>query len=276
MYGYVVINKPELKFKEFDVYRSYYCGLCRSLGETYGAAGKISISYDMTFLIVLLTGLYEPEVACENRRCVLHPVQKHKERRSSITEYVADMNVLLTYYKCLDDWKDEHKLTKKVYADGIKKRIKRIEQMHPKKAAVIKEQLDRLAKLEKDEESNIDKVSECFALLMAEITAMKNDEWQETLKELGYNLGKFVYLLDAYDDLEDDIKKSRYNVLKYHIHEKDFDILMEGILNAVMAQCARSFEILPIIQDVEILRNIIYSGVWTRFEIAKNRKNKEK
>lgn len=276
MYGYVVVNKPELKFREFDVYRSYYCGLCRSLGETYGVAGKFSISYDMTFLVMLLTGLYEPGITCESRRCVVHPVQKHQERRSSITDYVADMNVLMAYYKCIDDWRDEHKLAKKAYANGIKKCVKRIEQMYPKKAAVIKEQLDRLSKLENEEESNIDKVSECFALLMAEIIAMKDDEWQATLRALGYNLGKFVYLLDAYDDLEGDIKKGRYNVLKYHIYEKDFDVLIEGILNAVMAQCARNFERLPIIQDVEILRNIIYSGVWTRFEIAKSRKNKEK
>ncbi len=276
MYGYVVVNKPELKFREFDVYRSYYCGLCRSLGETYGIAGKFSISYDMTFLVMLLTGLYEPGVTCESRRCVVHPVQKHQERRSSVTDYVADMNVLMAYYKCIDDWRDEHKLAKKAYANGIKKCVKRIEQMYPKKVVVIKEQLDRLSKLENEEESNIDKVSECFALLMAEIIAMKDDEWQATLRALGYNLGKFVYLLDAYDDLEGDIKKGRYNVLKYHIHEKDFDVLIEGILNAVMAQCARNFERLPIIQDVEILRNIIYSGVWTRFEIAKSRKNKEK
>lgn len=276
MYGYVVVNKPELKFREFDVYRSYYCGLCRSLGEAYGIAGKFSISYDMTFLIMLLTGLYEPEVTCENRRCMVHPLQKHQERRSQITDYVADMNLLMAYYKCIDDWKDERKITKKVYAAGIKKRIDRIEQMYPKKAAVIKEQLERLTQFENDGETNIDKVSECFALLMAELIVMKEDEWQETLRNLGYNLGKFVYLLDAYDDLEKDIKKGRYNVLKTHIQEKDFDTLMEGILNAVMAQCAGSFEILPIIQDVEILRNIIYSGVWTRFEIAKARKNKEK
>lgn len=276
MYGYVVVNKPELKFREFDVYRSYYCGLCRSLGEAYGVAGRISISYDMTFLVMLLTGLYEPEVICESRRCVLHPVCKHYERRSSITQYVADMNLLLAYYKCIDDWKDEHKLTKKVYADGIKRRVKRIEQMYPKKAAVIKEQLNSLSQMENNEESNIDKVSECFAVIMAEIIAMRDDEWHETLRILGYNLGKFVYLLDAYDDLEGDIKKGRYNVLKNHIHEKDFDDMMEGILNAVMAGCARNFEILPIIQDVEILRNIIYSGVWTRFEMAKKRKSKEK
>lgn len=276
MYGYVVVNKPELKFREFDVYKSYYCGLCCSLGESYGVAGKISISYDMTFLVLLLTGLYEPEVTCENRRCVVHPVQKHKERRSSITNYVADMNVLMAYYKCIDDWKDEHRLSKKVYSGSIKKCVKRIEKMYPQKATVIKKQLDRLSELENEEEGNIDKVSECFALIMAEIIAMKDDEWQETLRALGYNLGKFVYLLDAYDDLEGDIKKGRYNVLKYHIHEKGFDVLMEEILSAVMAQCARNFERLPIIQDVEILRNIIYSGVWTRFEIAKNRKNKEK
>ena len=113
MYGYVIVNKPELKFKEYDRYRSYYCGLCDILREQYGIRGQVSLSYDMTFLVILLTGLYEPQTAYLEKRCIIHPVAKHPVRKNEVTSYVADMNVLMAYYKCVDDWKDEKKVTSK-------------------------------------------------------------------------------------------------------------------------------------------------------------------
>lgn len=91
MYGYVVVNKPELKFREFDVYRSYYCGLCKVLGKEYGFTGKISLSYDMTFLIMLLSGLYEPKTEYGKEKCLVHPVAKHEYRINEVTDYVADI-----------------------------------------------------------------------------------------------------------------------------------------------------------------------------------------
>ena len=111
MYGYVVVNKPELKIKEYDVYRSYYCGLCDELKERYGVNGQLCISYDMTFLLLLLTGLYEPETRKYETRCIAHPLHRHPVSRNDISGYVADMNVLMTYYKCIDDWNDEKKVT---------------------------------------------------------------------------------------------------------------------------------------------------------------------
>ena len=113
MFGYVVINKPELKFKEFDIYRGYYCGLCRSLKKRYGIAGQMTLTYDMTFLAMLLTGLYEAEISEEKHRCIAHPMSRHLMLQSKYTDYVADMNIILAYYKALDDWKDEHNNYKK-------------------------------------------------------------------------------------------------------------------------------------------------------------------
>ena len=276
MYGYVVVNKPEMKFREYDIYRSYYCGLCDVLGEKFGAGGKLSISYDMTFLVMLLTGLYEPAIIFERKRCIAHPVHKHDIRKSDITEYVADMNVLMTYYKCLDDWKDERKITRKVFASGLKSKLDDIQKRYPDKAEAIRLYMKELSELENVGETNIDKVSACFANIMSQLIVMKSDEWQDILKNIGFYLGKYIYILDAYEDLKEDIKNGRYNMLKAHMQESDFDVLIEGILNSLMAQCARYFEQLPIIQDVEILRNIIYSGVWTRFEIARERNSRKK
>jgi len=104
---------------------------------------------------------------------------------------------------------------------------------------------------------------------------MKDDAWSEVLYRLGFLLGKFIYILDAYDDLEKDEKHGQYNVLRTYAKEADFDTMCEGILNMIMAECARQFELLPIIQDAQLLRNIIYSGVWTRFTQARGRRQTE-
>ena len=116
MFGYIVMNKPEIKMKDFDMYRSFYCGLCRELREKYGISGQITLSYDMTFVIMLLSGLYEPKTYKGTTRCILHPVRKQPVRKNVMTEYCADMNILLTYYKCLDDWNDDRKYVKLGYA----------------------------------------------------------------------------------------------------------------------------------------------------------------
>ena len=104
MFGYVLINKPELKFKEYDIYKSYYCGLCHTLKKRHGIVGQISLTYDMTFLTLLLTSLYEPDITEERHRCISHPLSKHLMVSSQYTDYVADMNIILAYYKSLDDW----------------------------------------------------------------------------------------------------------------------------------------------------------------------------
>ena len=109
MFGYVLVNKPELKIKEFEKYRSYYCGLCHALGDGYGQLARLTLNYDMTFLIMLLSDLYDQEETLSESRCIVHPVNKHSARRSKATDYCADMCVLLAYYKCVDDWNDEKK-----------------------------------------------------------------------------------------------------------------------------------------------------------------------
>lgn len=275
MYGYITVNKPELKFKEYDLYRSYYCGLCHCLGQKYGLGGKISLTYDMTFLTLLLTGLYEPLENYDKKRCIAHPAVKQEVRTNEITDYAVSMNVLMTYYKCEDDWLDEKKLTRKAYAAALKKSVSKITAMYPQKAESIKQSLSQLHDLEDRGETNIDKAASCFGKVCAQMFAMKDDEWSDTLKNMGFYLGKFIYILDAYEDLSKDIKAKRYNVLKTYGEEDGFDELCESILNDCMARCVRSFECLPIIENAELLRNILYSGVWTRFETVRNKRMKE-
>lgn len=275
MYGYVVVNQQELKIREYTEYRSYYCGLCQTLKDSYGRLGQFTISYDMTFLVMLLTGLYEPKINYCEQRCIAHPFVKHPVRTSEVCSYVADMNILMTYYKSVDDWHDEKKLAGKLVADLLKTRVEVIEKRYPQKAQTIKEHLNKLAALENSQERMIDAPAKEFGAVMAQICDYREDEWQERLRSLGDYLGRFIYILDAYEDLEKDIKTGSYNVLKYHMNDEHFDNLCEELLKSLMANVARDFEFLPIINNADILKNIIYSGVWTRFDLVRHKRNKK-
>ena len=267
MFGYVVMNKPEIRFKDFDLYRSFYCGLCRVLREKYGISGQITLTYDMTFVVVLLSALYEPPTQKGTTRCVIHPVCKQPVRKNAATEYGADMNVLLTYYKCMDDWEDEKKFAALGYGKILQRKNNRLSRRYPEKAEKIRKLLEKLSQMEKAGETDIDKMSGCFGQIMEEIFAWKKDVWEDSLRRMGFYLGKFIYILDAYDDVEKDVKNGNYNPFAEKYIMKGFDEQVRQLLIMMMAQTCREFEKLPIIKYTDILRNILYSGVWCRFEI---------
>ncbi len=273
MFGYVTINKAEMKFKEFDIYHSYYCGLCTVLKEQYGKRGQITLSYDMTFVLMLLSSLYEPETEQTYVKCIAHPLEKHPVRRNEITQYVADMNILLSFYKCEDDWKDEHKVSRLCYAKLLRKAFRNIKKKYPHKTEKIAGLLRELSRREQENTRDIDKMAGLFGEIMAEIFLYKEDEWHDNLYNLGYYLGKFIYLIDAYEDIEKDIKKKNYNPLRHLYERAEFEDETETILTMMMAECSRNFEQLPIVENVEILRNILYSGVWCRYGVIKVKRN---
>lgn len=278
MFGYVVMNKPEIRFKDFDLYRSFYCGLCRELREKYGISGQITLTYDMTFVVVLLSALYEPPTQKGTTRCVIHPVCRQPVRKNAATEYGADMNVLLTYYKCMDDWEDEKKFAALGYGKILQRKNNRLSYRYPEKAEKIRKLLEELSQMEKAGETDIDKMSGCFGRIMEEIFAWKTDVWEGSLRRMGFYLGKFIYILDAYDDVEKDVKNGNYNPFAEKYIMKGFDEQVRQLLIMMMAQTCREFEKLPIIKYTDILRNILYSGVWCRFEaiVRKRREAGEK
>lgn len=275
MFGYIVMNKPEIRFKDYDLYRSFYCGLCRELRERYGISGQLTLSYDMTFVIMLLSGLYEPKTAKGTTRCVIHPVQKQPVRKNALTEYGADMNLILTYYKCMDDWNDDRDVKKLGYARLLRGKISALEEAYPEKCKRIAELLEELSAFEKEGETDIDKMSGIFGHIMEEIFAYKNDEWEKPLRRMGFYLGKFIYLLDAYDDVEEDIKNKDYNPFAEKYKIEGFEEEVRQILVMMMAETCREFEKLPIIKYGDILRNILYSGVWCRFEAVSKKRREE-
>ena len=111
MFGYVTANKPELKIREFARYKGYYCGLCHTLLENHGRRGQMTLTYDMTFLVILLSSLYEPKEEEMRKRCLIHPAKKQYMIQNEVSVYASDMNILLTYDHLKDDWDDERKIS---------------------------------------------------------------------------------------------------------------------------------------------------------------------
>ena len=186
-----------------------------------------------------------------------------------MTDYCADMCILLSYYKCLDDWKDEKKLSKKLMAGVLGKKCRKVKERYPEKAEFVENRLNMLSIVESSKADHIDKAARVFGEIMAEIFVYKDDRWKEDLYKIGFYLGKFIYLLDAYEDIENDIKSGAYNPFKGIYKNEDFDNQVLKLLLLMIGECTDAFERLPLVENVEILRNILYSGVWVRFGKAK-------
>jgi len=271
MFGYVTIEKPELKIKEFNRYHAYYCGLCHTLKERHGFLGQMTLTYDMTFLVLLLTSLYEPETRHAQKHCVVHPVKKHDLFVNEISAYAADMNVALAYHHFMDDWNDEKKMKGLAGASLLKSKYPAIERRYPRQCKAIASSLKKLQQYETANEKSLDLVSGCFGTLMAELFVYKQDVWEETLRNVGFYLGKYIYLIDAYFDLEEDIKNKSYNPLIFYKDRADYEDFCHEMLLLMISETANAFEKLPCVKDVQILRNILYGGVWTKYNTKKQK-----
>ena len=282
MFGYIRINEQELKVREAAKYRSYYCGLCDRLHKLYGRKGQALLSYDMTFLVLLLDGLYEPEETEKKTRCVVHPARRHLQTVCPVTDYAADMTLLLSFQKGADDWADEKKAAGRMATVLLKKDYDGLREKYPRQSRALEQSIRRLRYLEKQYAegmtwTDIDAVSAVSGRFMGEILAMEDDIWKRDLRQLGFYLGKTVYLMDAYEDMQRDEKNGSFNPLLL-LKQQDtaaFEAELDALLEGTMACAARIFERLPIVRNVEVLRNILYSGIWTRYVQVKQKRTEQ-
>lgn len=273
MFGYILTNKEELKIKEWNRYQSFYCGLCRTLRERHGIKGQLTLNYDMVFLAILLSALYESETVTTTYRCPVHPLKKQRVFQNEILEYVADMHILLAYHNLRDGWQDEKNIAKLLSAQILKGDYQKTASLYPRQSKAITDYMEALNKCQNSQESNIDAVSGLTGTMMAEIFVFRKDEWQDRLAKTGFFLGKFIYLMDAFDDMEQDLKKKQYNIWLNLEQNPKLEALIQETLIQTMAECAKIFEELPIVLDIELLRNIIYAGVWTKYHRKVQSKN---
>ena len=274
MFGFVVADAKALSPEQKERYRGCYCGLCRALQKRHGELCRLTLSYDMTFLVLLLTGMYEPEETSSSGRCAVHPLRPRSRWSSRFTDYAADMSVALAYYNCLDDYEDEGKRLALAESKLLKRRYDEIAGRWPKQIGAIERSMAELHALESERCPEPDAAADCFARLLGELFAVEEDTvWQPRLRAFGEKLGRLIYMMDACVDLERDRRKGSYNPLLCTDREMDAEERAQ-MLKMLAGDCAAEFEALPIVQDVDILRSVLYSGVWTQFTLRGQRRTK--
>ena len=264
MFGYVMANLRELEKPRRKRYGAVYCGICRQIRERTSNVARIGLSYDMAFLALLLMSLYEPEETAGPNACALHPITRRPWVDNEYIRYAADMNVVLAYYNCMDDYADEGDVLSRLMAPIFGRNLAAMRQLYPRQCAAVEDCLRELSDLEKAGCDNPDAPAGCFGRLMGEILVYREDRWADTLRQLGMALGRYIYLADAAVDYRRDKRKGQYNPF-LAMGTGEAWAQWEQYLVLAMARCTEHFERLPLVQDKDLLDNILYSGVWLEY-----------
>lgn len=265
MFGYIKTNKMELKYREILAYKGYYCGICMTLKREYGNLSRLSLNYDTTFLQILLTSLYEPQDYGEKLRCMSHPHKKEVVITNEISKYCSAMNIILTYYKLKDDVEDDNSIKAKALMKLIQGAFDKTKGQYEAKAEQIGALLKQLWDLEKQESRDIESLANLFGDIMGIVFEYKDDVFAKTMYQIGFYLGKYIYIVDAFEDLEDDLKNNKYNPFAGQDADKE---LVKQQLFFLLACVNDELDRLPLIRNKGIIDNILFSGIVQRLNKA--------
>ena len=271
MYGYVIIDKPDMFVKDFAMYRAFYCGYCKSVGKRCSQIMRFTTNYDITFLDILLHSVYGREKQLDNQVCVLNPVRKKTiALRDELTDRCIDANNILMHYKLEDDVIDKSGvgrgfIDKVILRRHYKKSRKRL----PQSDLSCRENYEALRQLEKENCADIDKAAHPFACIMQDMgREVFAEKYTDDIGALLYNLGRWVYLIDAVDDLEKDSKKGAYNPFlagyEFRGREnfiKDREQELNFIFNACQSAIMNAYDKITTPLYEGVLTNILWYGL---------------
>lgn len=286
MFGYVKVWKPELKIREYEEYRGVYCSLCRTLGKEYGQTSRMLLSYDATFYVLLLTMSRGGECPhFEAGRCPFNPTKKcnYQSNNEELYKAAAALTVILSYHKVRDDMQDggfSKKSAARLIYPLLSGKYKKAAKRYPEFAEIVENTMQKQAQAENENCESVDKAADPSAksLELLFTLGMEEGTQKTVLGRTAYCIGRFVYLIDAYDDMKSDLKRGSYNpfLLKYQIKsEKELKdpALHEAILQSLHLtanEAALSFNLLDGTVHRSILQNIFYDGLESQMEKVRN------
>ncbi len=265
MFGYVKIYKPELRIKEYEMYKAVYCTLCKKLGREYGPLIRFTLSYDFTFLALLKLSLKDEECGILRSRCTLNPIKKcnYCTAGEDDFEFSSAVAMIMLYFKLLDNISDEkgfnklkYSFAKQLFSSAYKKAANK----HPEINELFGEYFAAQQRVEEKTAVSIDEAAEPTATMLSRVFMLCASSAEDIagLSRLGYCIGRYIYITDAAADLEKDIKKKRFNpFIGNEAAKKDALHQIELCVN----EAANSFEELNICKYKNILGNIIYLGL---------------
>lgn len=264
MFGYVTINKPELKIKEFEAYKGIYCTLCKEMDKEYGFLSRFLLSYDGAFYVMYKLGLSEDKIHVTKSSCSFNPCKKCMKItcENSVYKIACAITVILAYFKLVDNLHDSNFLKKFIlyillpYFTFIKNKAKK---KYPEIYNVVEKGMSDQFALEKEKCASIDKSAHPTAEILSQLFSLgEAGEKKEIARQFGYHLGRVVYFLDAFDDYEKDIKENNFNPFK------NCDNIVETsthTINMSIGALTEAFKMQSFNNFSAVIENIIYDGL---------------
>lgn len=273
MLGYV----RAYKLKDYDVYKGVYCSLCKTIGRRYGLLARLTLSYDFTFLALLRMAVRENKVQMCESHCTFNPLKKCYDcsRDNIDLDYTADASMLTFYLKVKDNIEDSRFL-KKFFCKMLLPYAKHIYKRAAKNSPQLAQRLEELSKKQSTVEkgdASLDEAADSSAKMLAKMLATDIvSSNNEALERVGYFLGRWVYIIDAVDDCEADIKSGSFNPLKKRFGTDDFKEYCEDMLSLTVGEALNELDKVKIYRFGDIINNVLIYGTLCS---SKNVMNKE-
>lgn len=269
MFGYLDIDKGTLEKGQIGLWQTFMCGLCFSTKKLYGNFPRMFITNDVNFFNVLFHSIKGCDVEIEHRHCFSHPVKKQTVlQQTELTDRLSTAGILLTYWNIYDDTVDGGSLSKKTALKAFNRAYKKAKSNFPEMDEMLARSYKELREMETQGSGGIDRIAHAFAQLSEEFaTLVLQEDATEHVKTLCYNLGKWIYLIDALDDAEKDLRKKEYNPLVAHYGVSSFDELksqhdeLQFEMFAVLNRVASSYNDLNLTKYTCLLDNVIFKSI---------------
>lgn len=284
MFGYVIPDKLNMYVKDFYTYKAYYCGLCKSIGKSCGQCMRLTTNYDVTFLDMLTHSMLDKVNEFRNETCILSPFKKKTIAvGDEITKKVVDVNTLLSYYKLIDDDIDNKSVAKSVVrVTVIESKYKKAKRNLSQLDEYYAKQYKKLFELERQKIGGIDVFAEPFSLMLKEtVKTLLGDKSNAFVEEMMYFLGKWIYIIDAIDDVDKDFKNNEFNPFLIDYDYQGLDKFysdnltkLEFLLMTCYNKICENFSKIELKLNEGVLTNIIWYGILMRTEDILRRENK--
>ncbi len=272
MFGYVTVCKDTLSDEGYNIFKAYYCGLCKAIGKQCSHMSRMGLSYDITFLAIILSSVNSDKTDFCDKRCEFNTIKKNKCVVSDeAVNYAADMGVILSYLKLLDDWQDDRSIKAFFGLVLFRRGCKKAKRRYLEQYAQIENCLKKLSVLEKSGCTEIDETADCFAKILEILFTpdfIRDDGTRRELAWLGYNIGRWIYIIDAYNDLERDIRKKTYNTFSAKYSECTSQEIRQKIsetlrisLTFTLENASSAYNLLNLYSNKEVTDNIIYTAL---------------
>ncbi|MBR6728091.1 MAG: hypothetical protein IKM08_07830 [Clostridia bacterium] len=272
MFGYIKTQRTELRVREYEYYRASYCGLCRAMGKCTGQCSRLLLSYDFAFLVNVRMALCGTEPTFKRRRCIAHPFRRRVMMEpNDELRFAAAASAILAYEKCRDDLQDERGLRKckaRLKCWFLHGAYRRARKRLPELAPAVRGHLARLAEKEREKRPSVDEVAVIFGDLLADIVSHGlSGEKKRIAETIGRQTGRFIYIIDAIDDLPEDIEKKRFNPFLLLFGGVPAEADKKGVEDALIS-CLSDLEIaFDLMNDTAdrnrraVIENILYLGM---------------